>query len=96
MSCAVTAQLIWAFVFAYAKIRFSHDVAQTVFKANYSIEIKLQEIRRIKLPGQLAASNKVAGQKVQMRKLISTFVVSYHALKGLLTVISSPEPKAHR
>ena len=28
ISCAVTAQLICAFVFAYAKSRFSHDVAQ--------------------------------------------------------------------
>ena len=28
ISCAVTAQLICVFVFAYAKIRFSHDVAQ--------------------------------------------------------------------
>ena len=27
ISCAVTAQLICAFVFAYAKSRFSHDVA---------------------------------------------------------------------
>ena len=26
--CAVTAQLICAFVFAYAKIKFSHDAAQ--------------------------------------------------------------------
>ena len=30
--CAVTAQLIFAFVFAYyAKIRFSHDVAHITF-----------------------------------------------------------------
>ena len=28
ISCAVTAQLICAFVFAKAKVRFSHDVAQ--------------------------------------------------------------------
>ena len=28
MSCAVTAQLICTFVFALAKIRFSHDTAQ--------------------------------------------------------------------
>ena len=27
ISCAVTAQLIWVFVFAYAKIRFSHNEA---------------------------------------------------------------------
>ena len=27
ISCAVTAQLICAFVFAYAKSRFSHDAA---------------------------------------------------------------------
>ena len=27
ISCAVTAQLISAFVFAYAKIQFSHDMA---------------------------------------------------------------------
>ena len=30
ISCKVTAQLICAFVFAYAKIRFSHDVAHIV------------------------------------------------------------------
>ena len=29
ISCAVTAQLIWAFVFAYAKIRFSHYAAHS-------------------------------------------------------------------
>ena len=28
ISCAVTAQLICGFVFAYAKSRFSHDAAQ--------------------------------------------------------------------
>ena len=28
ISCAVTAQLICVFVFAYAKVRFSHDEAQ--------------------------------------------------------------------
>ena len=28
ISCAVTAQLICSFVFAYAKIRFSHNAAQ--------------------------------------------------------------------
>ena len=27
IGCAVTAQLIWVFVFALAKIRFSHDAA---------------------------------------------------------------------
>ena len=31
---AVTAQLICAFVFAYAKSRFSHDVAQLMFCLN--------------------------------------------------------------
>ena len=30
ISCAVTAQLICAFVFAYAKGRFSHDAAQFI------------------------------------------------------------------
>ena len=30
ISCEVTAQLICAFVFAYAKIRFSHDEAHIV------------------------------------------------------------------
>ena len=29
ISCAVTVQLICAFVFAYARIRFSHDSAQS-------------------------------------------------------------------
>ena len=28
ISFAVTTKLIWVFVFAYAKSRFSHDVAQ--------------------------------------------------------------------
>ena len=28
INCGVTMQLIWAFVFAYAKSRFSHDAAQ--------------------------------------------------------------------
>ena len=30
ISCGVTMQLIWAFVFANAKSRFSHDVAPMV------------------------------------------------------------------
>ena len=30
ISCSVTAQLIWDFVFAYAKIRFSHTEAQFI------------------------------------------------------------------
>ena len=30
ISCAVTAQLICGFVFAYAKSRFSHDAAQII------------------------------------------------------------------
>ena len=30
ISCAVTAQLNCAFVFAYAKSRFSHDAAQLI------------------------------------------------------------------
>ena len=30
MSCVVTAQLICAFVFAYAKNRFSHDAAHII------------------------------------------------------------------
>ena len=32
ISCAVTAQLIFAFVFANAKIRFSHDETQISFR----------------------------------------------------------------
>ena len=28
VTCAVNAQLIWAFVFAYTKSKFSHDKAQ--------------------------------------------------------------------
>ena len=32
ISCAATAQLICAFVFAYAKIRFSNDVAQMTYE----------------------------------------------------------------
>ena len=31
ISCAVTAQLICVFVFAYAKTRFSHDEAHIIF-----------------------------------------------------------------
>ena len=31
ISCAVTVQQICAFVFAYAKSRFSHDVAYLIF-----------------------------------------------------------------
>ena len=34
ISCAVTAQLISAFVFAYVKIRFSHDVAHVFIHFN--------------------------------------------------------------
>ena len=30
ISCAVTTQLICIFVFAYAKIRFSHDAAHVI------------------------------------------------------------------
>ena len=32
ISCAVTAQLICGFVFAYAKSRFSHDVAHIILQ----------------------------------------------------------------
>ena len=32
ISCAVTAQLICVFVFAYAKSRFSHNKAQMIWK----------------------------------------------------------------
>ena len=32
ISCAVTAQLICVFVFAYAKSRFSHNEAQNIVK----------------------------------------------------------------
>ena len=35
ISCVVTAQLICVFVFAYAKSRFSHDVAQFCVKINH-------------------------------------------------------------
>ena len=31
ISCAFTAQLIWAFVFSCAKIRFSHDAVKFYF-----------------------------------------------------------------
>ena len=30
ISCAVTAQLIFVFIFAYAKSRFSHDAAHMI------------------------------------------------------------------
>ena len=35
ISCAVTAQLICVFVFAYAKIRFSHSEAQIGFRRDH-------------------------------------------------------------
>ena len=37
ISWAVTAQLICVFVFAYAKIRFSHDAAHLIFSLNYHV-----------------------------------------------------------
>ena len=36
ISCAVTAQLICAFVFAYAKSRFSHDATHCVSESDLS------------------------------------------------------------
>ena len=49
ISCTVTAQLVTAqlictFVFAYAKIRFSHDTAEMVKNANH-LEIGLFPLR---------------------------------------------------
>ena len=44
ISCAVTAQLICAFVFAYAKIRFSHDAAHLVFE-RYHATLTKSDIR---------------------------------------------------
>ena len=35
ISCVVTAHLIWGFVFAYAKSRFSHDSAQIILHFRY-------------------------------------------------------------
>ena len=37
ISCAVTAQLICDFVFAYANSRFSHDVAEIVLVLSVSV-----------------------------------------------------------
>ena len=37
ISFAVTAKLICVFVFAYAKSRFSHDVAHFIFERPYSL-----------------------------------------------------------
>ena len=36
ISCLVTVQTLFAFVFAYAKSRFSHDAAQTIAAGRYS------------------------------------------------------------
>ena len=36
ISCAVTAQLICTFLFAYARTRFSHDAAQLSASQNFS------------------------------------------------------------
>ena len=51
ISCAATTQLIWVFVFANAKIRFSHDGAQlqvnsgrSVTKHNHFCEHKAEDI----------------------------------------------------
>ena len=41
ISCAVTAQLICIFVFAYAKIRFSHDAAQFMDMILYPLYARL-------------------------------------------------------
>ena len=34
ISCAVTAQMVWVFVFAYAIIRFSHGAAHMLFQCS--------------------------------------------------------------
>ena len=34
ISCAVTVQLIWVFVFPYAKNRFSHDIGPNLISDN--------------------------------------------------------------
>ena len=39
MSCAITIQLICALVFAYAKIRFSHDVAQIMLHSSAAVNV---------------------------------------------------------
>ena len=39
ISCAVTAQLICVFVFAYAKSRFSHDAAHTYQEASLQAHV---------------------------------------------------------
>ena len=39
MSCAVTAQLICGFVFAYAKSRFSHDEAHIMSHGINDIQV---------------------------------------------------------
>ena len=43
ISCAVTAQLICAFVFAYAKVRFSHDVTPSTMTYNFRILVKASQ-----------------------------------------------------
>ena len=53
ITCAVTVQLICVFVFAYAKIRFSHDVAHL-----------LQEFVKVLMYGALANSNNSEVEKI--------------------------------
>ena len=43
ISCAVTAQLIWVFVFAYAKSRFFHDEAHMIFVISVNIRVPASE-----------------------------------------------------
>ena len=48
ISCAVTAQLICAFVFAYAKSRFSHDAAlmmMTYLMSAYEIAYHIRSFK---------------------------------------------------
>ena len=46
ISCAVTAQLICVFVFAYAKIRFSHNEAHLMVGGKLRIHVNSQERER--------------------------------------------------
>ena len=45
ISCAVTVQLICVFVFAYAKSRFSHDVAQLICSTSVGPDSSVYEIQ---------------------------------------------------
>ena len=65
ISCAVTAQLICVFVFAYAKSPFSHDATHLIAKV---LKLCIKQVNRV-------AHNKGADHSGGKFSLICTFVV---------------------